>query len=95
MRRPAKFERVWWNRQAIVTCNQEATLKKVCAVLHFPIAEPLLGLSSAIKLLLRLVRDEPEPLLACKAAILDGVITLSRLRLEGTLVMDMRRDGFV
>ena len=54
-----------------------------------PIAEPLLGLSSAKRLFLRLVRDEPEPLLACKEAILDVVITLSRL--EGTLEIDMVR----
>ena len=84
VRWPAKFQRVRWNRKAVVTCNYKATLYQVWAVLHLPIAEPLLGLSSAKRLFLRLVRDEP-----CKEAILDVVITLSRL--EGTLEIDMVR----
>ena len=43
-----------------------------------PTAEPLLGLSDSIKLDFRLASEVLDPLLACNAAILEVVITLSR-----------------
>ena len=51
-----------------------------------PTTEPLLGFSSASKLLLRFAREEPDPRRDCRATILEVVITRSRLAVEGTFV---------